>query len=409
MIYVNKAIRKFLPESTDHADGAHINSVLLRCHKAHQRLTAIFLPLVITAMIFSCFWGYIQGASQKYTDPSSQWQACLTIPNVVEVPLSEILGIGFSQIQAKLGAAIGTAFTCPSTLPECADSTSCVGNITQTCFLPLIVEAQSLSAPDVENIKMPVGQLLEALGYIGFQAVIFSIVAHGSLNRALRHPSWLPATLALMVWCMFAILTYYTVNPIIPIPAKTNATTIIFMMYSKMHIFNDINDGDNNCNKAFTYMWVYLAVILAIILNVFLSLLVGLRAEWARLHAPNRKTFQPLQGTVFPVVVCCISIVFYLLNCFSKLSASKIILDAIHDYDSSREETALSGEKVWFDDYFFPFQKGSLDISSLLFISTFMSIIRGYSRQSVSAFRLAAGTAFAYALTAYPGLVGAYR
>lgn len=253
------------------------------------------------------------------------------------------------------------------------------------------------------------GQLLEALGYIGFQAVIFSIVAHGALNRALRHPSWLPATLALMIWCIFAILTYYTINPIIPIPAQTNATSLIFMMYAKMHIFNDINDGDNNCDRAYKYIWVYLTLIIAIILNVFLSLLVGFRAEWARLHAPNRKTFQPLHGTLPPVIVCSIGIMFYLLVCFSKLSASFVMMRAIHEYDKSREEAAQDKDRLWFDDYFFPFQKGSLDITSLLFISTFMSVIRGYSRQSVSAFRLAAGTAFAYALTAYPSLTGAYR
>ena len=251
--------------------------------------------------------------------------------------------------------------------------------------------------------------MLEGLGYIGFQAVIFSLVAHGALNRALRHPSWLPATAALMAWCIFSILTYYTVNPIIPIPAKTNATTVIFMMYAKMHIFNDINDGDNNCDKAFTYMWTYLAVILAIVFNVFLSFLICVRAEWARLHTPNRKTFQPLHNTLPPVILCIFMVIFYIMVCFSKLSSSVVILDAIHAYDQSRQETALQGEKIWFDDYFFPFLKGTLDISSLLFVSTFMSIIRGYSRQSVSSFRLAAGMAFAYSLTAYPGVTGALR
>jgi hypothetical protein len=154
MIYVTSVIKKMLPVSTDHADGAHINSVLLRCHKIHQKLTAVFLPLVITTMIFSCFWAYIQGASAKYDNPSAQWQACLTVPNNLEVPLSQTLAIGFDQVKTTLGTAIAATFTCPGKLPQCSDSTYCVGNITQTCFVPLIVAAQSLSAPDVANIEL---------------------------------------------------------------------------------------------------------------------------------------------------------------------------------------------------------------------------------------------------------------
>ena len=154
MIYINQAIRRMLPDSANHVDGAHINTVLMKCHKIHQTLTAIYLPLVVTCMIFSCFWGYIQGASQKYTDPSAQWQACLVVPNNVEIPLSQILGIAFEKVEETLGTAIGTAFMCPSTLPECADSQSCVGNITQTCFMPLVEVAESLTAPDVDNIVM---------------------------------------------------------------------------------------------------------------------------------------------------------------------------------------------------------------------------------------------------------------
>jgi hypothetical protein len=41
-----------------------------------------------------------------------------------------------------------------------------------------------------------------------------------------------------------------------------------------------------------------------------------------------------------------------------------------------------------------------------IFTGTFMAVIRGYTRQSVSAFRLASVMAFSFIMTAYPGLVG---
>mmetsp|Transcript_10668 Transcript_10668/g.16164 ORF Transcript_10668/g.16164 Transcript_10668/m.16164 type:complete len:520 (+) Transcript_10668:82-1641(+) len=409
MQFVNSVIKKLLPQQTSHEDGAHINTVLQRMHKYHQRLTAIYLPLVVIVMIFSCFWAYIQGAFSKYTDPSSQWQACLVTPNSLIVPLTEMLNIAFGGIRTAVVDALTVTFTCPSSLPQCSNSTECVSTIQNQCFAPLIDLGSQLVPPEVPNVPIPVGQLLEALGYIGFQCVIFSMIAHGALNRALRHPSWLPATIALMVWCIFAILTYYTVNPIIPIPAKTNATTLLFMMYARKEVFDDINDGDNNCNKAYTYVWVYLSLILAIVVNISLSVILAIRAEWARLHAPNRKAFQPLQGTLPPLILCVLLVVFYVILCCSKITSSSVMLQAIHGYDKSQADAAEDQDKFWFDDSFFPFQKGTLDISSLLFVSTFMSVIRGYSRQSVSAFRLAAGMSFAFALTAYPGITGAYR
>jgi hypothetical protein len=86
-----------------------------------------------------------------------------------------------------------------------------------------------------------------------------------------------------------------------------------------------------------------------------------------------------------------------------------VALHSIRGYDNSQEEAFELGQRLWFTDAFFPFKKGTLDITTILFISTFMSAIRGYTRQSVSAFRLAAGTAFAFAVTSYPGYVGAYR
>jgi hypothetical protein len=70
---------------------------------------------------------------------------------------------------------------------------------------------------------------------------------------------------------------------------------------------------------------------------------------------------------------------------------------------------AMKRKGIWFDKSFYPFQRGSLDLNSLLFLGVILSVIRGYSRESVSAFRLSAAMAFAYSITSYPGLVGAYR
>jgi hypothetical protein len=242
--------------------------------------------------------------------------------------------------------------------------------------------------------------------------VIFSLVAHGSVNRALRHPSWLPATIALVVWCCFAMLTYYTINPFLPVPAQTNATLMIFMDYFRKPIFDEIPAADGStghCDRAFKVGWAYLVVIAAIVLNILLSLGLALKAELARHVSPYKKKLQPLEGTVPPVLCCSLAIVCYFIVVICKVQTSFVALHSIRSYDTSVDEAYALGRRLWFSDSFFPFKKGTLDITTILFISTFMSTIRGYTRQSVSAFRLAAGTAFAFAVTSYPGYVGAYR
>lgn len=247
---------------------------------------------------------------------------------------------------------------------------------------------------------------------VGFQTIIFSLVAHGTVNRALRHPSWLPATIALVMWCAFAILTYYTVNPFLPIPAQTNATLLTLMDYFRKPVFDEIPAADGtmgHCDRAFKVGWSYFVVILAIVLDILLSLALLVKAEVARHVSPYKKTIQHLEGTLPPVVCCTVAILCYVILVICKVQTSFVAMHSIRSYDTTVEEAHDLGRRIWFSDYFFPFKKGTLDITTILFISTFMSTIRGYTRQSVSAFRLAAGTSFAFAITSYPGYVGAYR
>ena len=238
------------------------------------------------------------------------------------------------------------------------------------------------------------------------------MATHGAINRALRHPSWLPATIALVVWACFATLTYYTVNPFLPVPSQTNATIIILMDYFRKSTFDHIPASDGttgHCDKAYKVGWAYLAVILSIILNMTLSLVVAVKAEMARHLSPYKKVVNHLEGTLAPVLCCSFAVVFYFIIVICKVQTSLVALHSIRSYDTTQQESYEMGRRMWFSDYFYPFQKGSLDITTILFVSTFMSAIRGYSRQSVSAFRLAAATSFAYAITSYPGYTGAYR
>jgi hypothetical protein len=226
------------------------------------------------------------------------------------------------------------------------------------------------------------------------------------LNRALRHPGWLASTVAFIIWSIWAMLTYYMAAPILPVPNTTNSTLIILMYYSKKYVFDHQNGGDNVCNDAYIYVWVTIALSLAVILINCVLLVLGLMGEYARRHAPNRKQYSPLEGTVAPMVVVSMAAMFYAVQSFGKMYSSWTTINSIRAFDTSTAEAAAQGLQVWFDDEFFPFQSGSLDINTICWVGSFMAVIRGYTRQSVSSFRLSAVLAFSFILTAFPGLIG---
>jgi len=58
---------------------------------------------------------------------------------------------------------------------------------------------------------------------------------------------------------------------------------------------------------------------------------------------------------------------------------------------------------------FFPFSAGGLDIVTILFVVSAMAVIRGTTRQRVSAFRLAAFTSFLHVVLSWPSIVSGWK
>jgi len=107
---------------------------------------------------------------------------------------------------------------------------------------------------------------------------------------------------------------------------------------------------------------------------------------------PLSNQLPPLKGTFAPVVITVICLVSYATMIFSKGSASLTTLSVMTDSDSPSSV--------------FPFAQGSVDIATVFLIVTTMSVIRGTTRSSTSAFRLAAVTAILHVSLVYPSIVG---
>lgn len=129
--------------------------------------------------------------------------------------------------------------------------------------------------------------------------------------------------------------------------------------------------------------------------------LIGIRAEVARQHTPRRSYYHRLGNTTLPVVLTAMLFVGYFIAIFAKADFSIALLEVLNKDESKTKNSSVSS--------LFPFSVGALDITTVLLVVNMMAVIRGYTHQSVSAFRLAAVSAVVQVATAYPAIIANIR
>ncbi len=361
----------------------------------YKYIIAVALICALPIIIMSSFWSDIQAKNDIYTDPSKHWQACLTQADYQTLALKEII--------ATATASTGKTFT------NCLLKQNC----NQECLFGLFVNCTGVisgGGSTINDVKLPTGKFLGSLGYLGVQSVIFAGIAHGNMFKALSNPSWLASGIALMVWLTFSIFTYYAVTPVLPVPIQTNATFLMMLYYEGDYTkYANLNNGDNQCLTAYKYVWVYLSFLLVLALTIFAGCLLGIYGEYMRYKSPNKKVYEHLDHTEVPVILGVLGICFYLVFAASKMLASFTELNAIAQFDYTINEAVAAGYKTWYPQIWFPFVQPSVDLTTLLGICACISILRGYTTQSISAFKLAAGAAAVYSFSAWPAIVGSYE
>jgi hypothetical protein len=372
---------------------------LVGLQKWHAWILRFYFPLCMAIIIFSCMWAFTIAKRSDYENPAGSWQGCLLNADYVYIPLnSTITQIGTQVVSAK--KQLGTCFITN------VFSGTCDG----TCANALITDCLSALVPPTikaDDIPLPTGHFMDGFSYLGIQCIIFSAIAHGVLHRALRHPSWLLSTIALMCWFLVAMFTYYTVGPILPVPNGINSTLLSYLLYTSSYDkFRDFNDGDNHCHYALRVAWAYEILILCVCFTVFIGVVIAIYAERIRYKSPNKPHYTHLKYTTAPVVLSCGAGISYIFFLASKITSAATELKAISNFDVPLLQ---AGKGFWYNSIWFPFAVPTLDITTIVGICCVMSVLRGYTVQSLSAFRLAFMCAVVYAVSIYPGLVGAYE
>jgi hypothetical protein len=372
---------------------------LVGLQRLYRWVIIAWVPIALVVVGMSSLWADILGKAGSYS-VTENWQACLVQADYQYIPISEI-----AQYQVSTQGAItktnfkncliGLVFSGQCTVP-------CLQAINGTCPLP----PPSLK---VNDPALPTGKFLGGLSYIGIQAIIFSAGGHASMRRALVHPSWIPSTIALLVWFLYGIFNYYTVSPVLPVPGQTNSSFLMYIYYeSSGYKFDNFNGGDNHCDKANVYVWVYILFVILLASTILIALIIGIYAERIRYKA-LKKHYEPLRHTEIPCILAVIAVIFYWLLTVSKITSSLNILNAINNFTLTTMQAAKQGLTIWFPQIWFPFAQPFFDLSTILGIMSLMSIVRGYTIQSISAFRLSFIAALVFTVTTYPGIVGAFE
>lgn len=365
----------------------------------HAQILKVYFPICICVIIMSCMWAFIVGDKSNYENPSGSWQACLLNADYTYIPLNATI----SQIGGKISQA-------RAGVRDCFINNVLDGTCDGTCATSLITNCLSQLVPpdvDAQDVQLPTGHFMDGFSYLGVQAIIFSSIAHGVLYKGLRSPSWLLSSTVLISWFLLAMFTYYTVGPILPVPNGINSTLLTYLMYTGSYDkFRDFNNGDNHCHYALRVAWTYEIFILILCFTVFLGIFIAAYAERIRYKSPNKPHYTHLRYTTAPVVFSVLAGIAYVFFLASKITSASTELHAISNFDVPLSE---AGKGFWYPSIWFPFAVPTLDITTIVGICCVMSVLRGFTVQSLSAFRLAFMCSIVYALSIYPGLVGAYK
>jgi hypothetical protein len=177
---------------------------------------------------------------------------------------------------------------------------------------------------------------------------------------------------------------------------------------------------NDSCDKAYHWNLSFLVVQYASVAIVVLLLGIAFSAERIRRRYPLQNPFPPLTGTTVPCVISAVVLAAYAVMVVSKADASIVNLSIMKD-----NLAANNG---------FPFAQGSVDICTVMLIvatmcvassllapppltfslsypssSLLRSVIRGTTRGSTSAFRLASVASILHIALVYPIVVGNYE
>jgi hypothetical protein len=201
--------------------GEDLQEKILKINYFHRKYILPiwgFIALILVAL--SAHLSYLGGKKEHYSDVTQDWEACLFQPNYVTLPLGEL------------------AETSP--------------------LAPILINL----GITVENKDLGTGHFVNALVYLCGQTITMTFLGQIVILRSWNHVGWILPSAFFGLWCSLLAMTYYTAAPPLPVASETTSTIILLSYWLKKSKFDNLNDGDNVCGSAYSY------ILITLILNV---------------------------------------------------------------------------------------------------------------------------------------------
>jgi len=342
-------------------NDAPLSQTIATCKKIHSYLIMLWVPLCFGVIIMAAWMSHIGVKATRYEDITSTWQSCLFSPNYVTIPLSDSAQLAF--LAQLLGRAI-------------VDKSVQLAGFINSC------------------------------AYLGGQTILMTFVGQAALYRSWNHVGWILPSAFFGLWCSLIAGTYYTAAPVLPTPQGTNSTLILLMYWLRKEKFDNLNDGDNECDTAFNFIVIYTTFMVLMIAimgsGTMLAFIVSLRRYRDSSYTPIKV---PKGG--WAVFWMTIIMMFSYIGAFvGKMVTSITSLDAIRDFNGFNDDTTFNKNNLlYYDNIYYPFGSGVINLSSILWACVFMSVTRAFFNSRLAPYKSCALASLLYALTNYSSMV----
>eukprot|EP00968_Pinguiococcus_pyrenoidosus_P003896 scaffold259_cov252-Pinguiococcus_pyrenoidosus.AAC.34 len=207
----------------------------------------------------------------------------------------------------------------------------------------------------------------------------------------------------MLVYSMICIQSYYESTTMIPQPSSLSSSLALFTRYVASHPYSDIADSigqdvDDQCDKAQAFNIVFV-ILLYVLEGCLLTLLIiCICGEIVRQRSPKRKRYGRLIYGSAPKILALLSIVSYIICIAAK---NVIAFESAAQFEERSEELP-----TLFPKSSYPFCETVLDVQTILLGAGTMAVIRGNTRQSVSALRFSALASSFYVTLLTPAILG---
>jgi hypothetical protein len=209
--------------------GNDIQEKILKVSNFHRKFILPIWGIVALVLVaLTAHLAYIAGRKAHYTDVTQDWESCLFQPNYVTLPLGEL------------------AETSP--------------------IAPVLVNL----GITVDNKDLGTGHFVNALIYLCGQTITMTFLGQVVIFRSWNHVGWILPSAFFGLWCSLLAMTYYTAAPPLPVASETTSTIILLSYWLKKSKFDNLNDGNNLCGSAYSYL------VITLVLNVCPSLPLSL-------------------------------------------------------------------------------------------------------------------------------------